>query len=268
MEKKTTLVIKAIETARTIDTKAAAAALGKRYQVISLDPLFINVYPSRKQYVLVEKYGVVVLINNTEGFEKNMLSMLEPYFREPLSEKGSDEMKVVVDPEAGENKVLFDKVVVQNEDEEVWRIIGMLLAQSVGLDSHEKKIDGILEDFSDRLRDSRTTLPRVFYPRTAATVANIEKTIGLHQDIIANLGILDKPDIAWSRSDLDTLYHKLSEMLEIQDRISILERKLELLKSSMSAALEIATTRRLEVLEWIIIILIALSIIQGLLGLY
>src|SRR3989344_7461482 len=69
MEKKTMLIIKAIEVARTIDVKSAVVAFGKRYEIISFDPLFINAYPGRKQYALVEKHGVVVFINNSEVFE-------------------------------------------------------------------------------------------------------------------------------------------------------------------------------------------------------
>lgn len=268
MEKKTTLIIKAVETAHTIDIKAAVGAIGKRYQVISHDPLFINAYPGRKQYVLVEDYGVVVLVNNSETFERNMLATLKPFFREPLGKTSSDELKVVIDPATQESAVLFDRVVVQKGDEDFWKILGMLLAQSVGLDSYEKKIDRILDDFSAGLRDSRRAFSRVFYPRTSATIRSIERIITLHQDIIANLGILDKPDAAWNRPDLDYLYHHLSDMMEIPERISVVERKLELLKSSMSAALDIASTRRLEVLEWIIIVLIAVSIVQGLFGWY
>ncbi len=268
MEKKTSIVIKAIEMARTIDIKAVATSIGKRYQIISLDPLFINAYPGRKQYALVEKYGVVVLINNSEVFERNMLSMFQPFFRESLTATNSDEMKVVIDPSAQTNEVLFNRVIIQKEDEDFWKILATLLAQSVGLDSYEKKVDQILDDFTVGLKRPGTAFTRVFYPRTSAITQNINEAITLHQDIIANLGILDKPDAAWNRADLDDLYHDFSVMMEIPDRISVLERKLELLKSSMSAALDIASTRRLEVLEWIIIILIALSIIQGLLGLY
>ncbi len=57
-------------------------------------------------------------------------------------------------------------------------------------------------------------------------------------------------------------------MLELPERISILEQKLSLLKDQMSTALNIVSARRIQILEVVIIILIALSIIQGLFALH
>jgi len=265
--KKTTIVIKAIELSRTIDTKGVISVLGKHHPIVSLDPVLINVYPGRKQYLLIAKYGVIALINNSETFEQKALTMIQPFLEEPLPVNTSDEMKVVIDP-ASANKVLFDRVVVRNEDEDYWKILGMLLSQSVGLESYEKKVDQILDDFSVRLKKLSALLSRVFYPKISSIIRSINEAISLHQDIIANLEILDKPELTWEKVDLDNLYRSFSDMLEVPERISVLEKKLDLLKDNMEAALNIASTRRMEILEWVIIVLIALSILQGLLGLY
>jgi len=259
--------IKAIGLSLTVDTRGIWSTLGKNFPLVSSEPIMLNVHPGRKQYLMVLKYGVVVLINNSDIFEQKALAMIRPFLQEPLPSLNNEELKVTVDPNA-QNKVLFDRVVVQREDEKYWQILGMLLAQSVALDFYEKKVDQLSADFSERLRMSASLLRRILYPKTSEIIANINQTIALHQDIIANLEVLDKPDLTWEGADLDTLYREFSGMLELPERISILEQKLTLLKEHMGMALDIISARRMELLEIVIIILIALSIIQGLFSLY
>ena len=80
--------------------------------------------------------------------------------------------------------------------------------------------------------------------------------------------MLDKPDLTWEGMDLDRLYREFLSMLELPERISILGQKLDLLKEHMGTALTIVSARRMEVLEIVIILLITLSILQGLLTLH
>jgi len=259
--------LKAIGLSLTIDTRGIWSTLGKNFPVVSSEPIMLNVHPGRKQYLMVLKYGVVVLINNSDIFEQKTLSMIRPFLQEPLPAPNSDELRVVVEPSA-QNRVLFDRVIVAREDEKYWQILGMLLAQSVALDFYEKKVDQVLADFSGRLRMSTTWLRRILYPKTSEIIANINQTISLHQDIIANLEVLDKPDLTWEGMDLDRLYREFLSMLELPERISILGQKLDLLKEHMGTALTIVSARRMEVLEIVIILLITLSILQGLLTLH
>lgn len=261
------VTLKAIALSLTIDSRAVWSTLGRSLPLVSSEPIILNVHPGRRQYLMVLKYGVIVLINNSEIFEQKALSMIQPFLQEPLLSPSSEELKVTVDPNA-QNKVLFDRVVVQKEDEKYWQILGMLLAQSVALDFYEKKVDQLSADFSGRLRMSASLLRRILYPKTSEIIANINQTIALHQDIIANLEVLDKPDLTWEGADLDVLYREFSGMLDLPERISILEQKLTLLKEHMRTALDIISARRMEILEIVIIVLIALSIIQGLFALY
>jgi uncharacterized Rmd1/YagE family protein len=259
--------IKAIGLSLTIDTRGIWSTLGKNFPVVSSEPIMLNIHPGRKQYLMALKYGVVVLINNSDIFEQKTLSMIRPFLQEPLPDPNSDELRVVVEPNA-QNRVLFDRVIVAREDEKYWQILGMLLAQSVALDFYEKKVDQVLADFSGRLRMSTTWLRRILYPKTSEIIANINQTISLHQDIIANLEVLDKPDLTWEGMDLDRLYREFLGMLELPERISILGQKLDLLKDHMGTALTIVSARRMEILEIVIILLIAVSILQGLLTLH
>ncbi len=219
-----------------------------------------------RRYLMAFKYGVIVLINHCDGFEQEMIETVRPFLQEPLPAPNSDELTVVIDPSA-QNQVLFDRVIVTAEDEKYWQILGMLLAQSIALDFYEKKVDQLLAEFSGRLRMSTSWLRRILFPKTSEIIANINETISLHQDIITNLEVLDKPDLTWEGMDLDKLYREFLSMVELPERIAILEQKLNLLKEHMGTALTIVSAQRMEVLEIVIILLIALSILQGLLTL-
>jgi len=259
------VTLKAIALSRTIDTRSVCSSLGKSVPLVSTEPVMLNVHPGRRQYLMVLRYGVIVLINNSPIFEHKALSMIQPFLQEPIASPTSEELKITVDSGSG-NKVLFDRVIVQKEDENYWQILAMLLAQSVALGFYEEKVEQLLAGFSERLRTMSTLAARILYPKTSEIIGNINQTIALHQDVIANLEILDKPDLTWEGSDLDKLYRNFSSMLELPERIAILEQKLSLLKDHMRTALDIVSARRMEILEIVIIILISLSIIQGLLG--
>lgn len=257
------LTLKAIALSRKIDTRSVSSTLGKSVPLISSEPIVLNVHRGRKQNLTVLKYGVIVLINNSEIFERKAISMIQPFLQEPLPAQSSEELKITIDPNS-QNRVLFDRVILQKEDEKYWQILAMLLAQSVALEIYEKNVDQLLAHFSERLVMLSTLTARILYPKTSEIIKNISQTISLHHDVIANLEVLDKPDLTWEGSDLDALYRDFSSMLELPERIAILEQKLSLLKDHMSTALDIVSVRRMEILEVVIIILIALSIIQGL----
>ncbi len=260
------IVIKAIGLSLTIDTRGLRASLGKKFPLVSSDPLMFAVDAAARRYLMAFKYGVIVLINHCDGFEQEMIETVRPFLQEPLPAPNSDELTVVIDPSA-QNQVLFDRVIVTAEDEKYWQILGMLLAQSIALDFYEKKVDQLLAEFSGRLRMSTSWLRRILFPKTSEIIANINETISLHQDIITNLEVLDKPDLTWEGMDLDKLYREFLSMVELPERIAILEQKLNLLKEHMGTALTIVSAQRMEVLEIVIILLIALSILQGLLTL-
>ncbi|MBI2349978.1 MAG: RMD1 family protein [Deltaproteobacteria bacterium] len=259
--------LKAIALSRTIDTRTVCSALGKSVPLISSEPIVLNVHPGRKQNLMVLRYGVIVLINNSEIFERKAVSMMQPFLQETLPFQNSEELKITVDPNS-QNRVLFNRVIVQKKDDKYWQILAMLLAQSVALEIYEKNVDQLLTHFSERLATLSTLSARILYPKTSEIIKNISQAISLHQDVIGNLEVLDKPDLTWEGSDLDKLYRDFSSMLELPERIAILEQKLSLLKDHMSTALNIVSARRMEILEIVIIILIALSIIQGLFALY
>lgn len=264
-KEKREIEIKAIELAKTFEIKEIYSHFRKIFSIISYNPSYIYfvIHPKRRQYLLVLKYGVIVLINNSEIFEKKILSLIEPFIKEKLF-YNFERIKVIVDEKCLENKVLFNKVILSREDEKYGEILSILLAQSLALGFYERKIDELLVSFSQILKKLTFTLRRIFSSGISKIIKNIQEAIFLHQNLIANLEVLDKPEAAWEKKEYNQLYFDFSQELELPERIAILEQKISLLKDHMTTILEIGNTRRLEILELIIIILIFISIIQGL----
>jgi len=80
-------------------------------------------------------------------------------------------------------------------------------------------------------------------------------------DILNQLYLLDKPDIIWDDSELESLYNQLSYQLELKNRFEVIEYKITHLKESLELATDLVNQKSSEYLEWIIILLIGVEII-------
>ena len=83
-------------------------------------------------------------------------------------------------------------------------------------------------------------------------------------DIVADLHLLDKPNILWDNENAETIYNALAEKLELKERFEIVEYKVGNLKEDIGSVTDLINLRHSEFLEWIIIGLIAFEILMGL----
>ncbi len=252
------MIIKAFEMGKSLKVDDALAALRKYYPVISTDPLTLALSAKRGQYLLLTKYGVVALIGWSASLEQKAINLLSPFISGSDSNaEYFDDIKVMVD-EKSQIKVLFDKILIPRFDEKFILIIGSLLTQSVGLESYETRIDVLLNNLNKELEILKK--PK-FFIRAKDFTAPIIKMINLRQEIVANIGILDKPDLIWDNPELNSLYASFSKELELKERTKILAEKIDFLKDSMKTCLEMLNAQRGFVLEFAIVALIALDII-------
>jgi uncharacterized Rmd1/YagE family protein len=139
-------------------------------------------------------------------------------------------------------------------------IIALAVAQSVGLEKYENKLDilfaksrGIIEQASDLISIRRGHLME-FAKHLVLT----------RHDMVSNLLLLDKPNILWDNEEAESLYNSLTLILELHDRHEIALTKLSQIQEDVMLVMDIINHKRSEFLEWIIIILIAVEIIMGL----
>jgi len=259
----TRFLIKSMEVSQTIDQKAALTGLGKHYPVIWTDPLTIALSLKRKQYLVLTPYGVIALTNVSGPLEEKALYLIKPFLQNPVPEiVNFDEIKVVTDPNQ-KIRVLFDKIILPSLEEKFLLIICMLLCQSVGLESFEKRVDPLLEQLSSEI----SKFSRIgFFPKTSILKKSITQIMLLHQELVSSLGILDKPDLTWEKSDWDFLYTQFAESLELRERTEILSEKIKLLQDNIRTALDMIATHRIELLELAIVALFLLEIILFTIG--
>ncbi|KAG7747204.1 hypothetical protein KL912_003816 [Ogataea haglerorum] len=73
--------------------------------------------------------------------------------------------------------------------------------------------------------------------------------------------LVETPDLYWTEPNLEKIYNHVSRILDVNTRISILNRKLDYCSDEARALLEILTTRKGTRLEWIVIYLIMIEVL-------
>jgi len=75
--------------------------------------------------------------------------------------------------------------------------------------------------------------------------------------------VLDAPELFWSYPSLGPLYRTVRGYLEISQRVEVLNQRCAVLSDMLDMLRDHANIMHGEVLEWIIIVLIALEIFIG-----
>lgn len=257
MPLRTKIKIKAIEISQTIDLRGALQGLGKHYPLVWTDPIMVTLNRKRNQHMIVTRYGVIALTNWTPYLEEKALALLKPFLYIPITANiQKDEINIIVDA-TRKPYVLFDKIIVPTLYEKTLLVVGILLCQSVGLESYEKKVDPLLGKLSKEIVDAEHSL-LLFNTRTLTK--NIIQIMRLRQELVTNLDILDKPDLTWDDASLDFIYTKFVANLELTERTEVLSEKFKLLENSIKTSLDMVNTQRMVILEFAIVALFVLDI--------
>lgn len=73
--------------------------------------------------------------------------------------------------------------------------------------------------------------------------------------------LIETPDVYWTEPTLEKIYQSISRAMDVPSRISILNRKLDYATDEQRALLSVLNEKKSTRLEWIIIILIMVSVI-------
>lgn len=250
--------IKASEISQTIDLRGVFQEFGKRYPIVWTDPVMLTLNAKKHQYLIITRYGVIALTHWTRALEEKGLALVKPFLHNPITtHTQNDEINIIMDS-AKKPKMLFDTIIVPELNDKTLLIASMLLCQSVGLESYEKKVDPLLEKLSKEVVDVERSL--IFF-NTRALTKNIIEIMRLRQELATNLDILNKPDLTWDDATLDFVYTKFVDNVELAERTKILSEKFKLLENNTKTALDMVNTQRMVLLEFAIVALFVLDII-------
>jgi len=218
------------------------------------------------QKIFIFRYGTVVFFNfPTERHHDYLtgIGVVPPPQLQP-SEEAEDEIteeEFTLRVVPGTNEVGFNMVTVSQLDTPVLQLIAQLLAQSSALEIIEHEVEEFLAE-SERMTGF---LKRSGWPfgKRQKLLAFIGEGLSAKHRIINQLAILWDPETTWEKEDLYFIYRRLFAALDIKERIEKIEKMLNLCAEVSDMLLETLNTRRAEILELVIIALIALEIIRA-----
>ncbi|NLX19313.1 MAG: RMD1 family protein [Desulfobulbus sp.] len=203
-------------------------------------------------------YGVCVLFQYEHEAEQRLLALLGKYLINPLTPLIDEELHF---RQTGEISIRIrnDLIEVDNLSELTCLSLSHALAQSTKLAFFETSIEKTIQKTKyipeTLARKGSIALSRVKLARERGRVY-LEKS-----HIILQFNLLDTPEFIWEYPELEHYYLALSRYLEIAPRATVLKNRLEVIQELLEMMADEQKHRHSSMLEWIIIILIAIEIL-------
>ena len=90
----------------------------------------------------------------------------------------------------------------------------------------------------------------------------IGKILNIKNKISENLYIFDSPEITWEDEQLNKLNTDLKQTFDLKDRYHLIHDRIEIIKENLELFKDIMDHRESSRLEWIIIILILVEVVD------
>ena len=252
--------IVAYQTADFIDIKNARQVINGNLLYKDASELFYEINAS--QYLYIFRYGAISFFNYEQSEISSFFGTLQPYCRNFFSADFNDEL--IVETNAPENRISHNKIEIKNSAPEVLRMIMLNVSQSVTLDYYSDQTEKLLEETNSYTQLLARRGRLVISGRKLKKF--IGKTLLLKNRIAENLYIFDSPPEAWENEQLDKLHNELKRNFDLQDRFRDVSEGLQIVKDNLELFKDILQYRTSLLLEWIVIILIGVEVINFFLG--
>lgn len=211
---------------------------------------------SSERYVAAFQYGSVVFFNFDREDEDEVLDTMTKFGAGPFKIAHKDEYAVVLRPTlSGWSEGGQDHIMVKQLDTNNIRVISSILGQSVALDYYARKVDEMVNTFSELNRGmEQTGTFTMERKKLFQLVAAANTTLA---DVILRLGLLERSDTAWKHAQYAKIWEYMRDDFELDERFESLDFKLNIIQHNVRFFLDILQNRKSDTLEWIIILLIA-----------
>ncbi len=246
--------------AGTLKPRDASALLGRGVVAKAVKTFAVVALDDEASWAVVHDFGAVVFFGQTkaecEASLDHILGGLPPEPHPPLHQS----FLIAIDPDAPP-AVEFDRIVAPALVAPVVELLGLVLAQSVAMEYYEEDVTALSRRV-DALAAQMKAKGRLTGSGDDATrfVGDILVT---RNQIVLTLSLLDAPPLTWEDARWDRLYRELRAAFEIEDRFRTLEQKLRLIQSNLEIFVDVVQHRRARMLEWIVIVLIAVEIVMA-----
>jgi uncharacterized Rmd1/YagE family protein len=246
----------AYQIANTIDIKQCKTYLNWKLLFSNSDELFYKF--SEDKYVYLFQYGTMSFFNLSDFEINDIFTQLKPFCKDDVSDRMSEEMKVTIQPNT--LKVEFDQIILPQVNEEMIRLIMLNTSQSVALSGYSLITEMLLIETNGhtkylenkgKLNISGHKLKRF-----------IGKILNIKNKIYENLYIFDSPEITWEDEQLNKLNAELKQTFDLKDRYHLIHDRIDIIKENLELFKDIMDHKESSRLEWIIIILIVIEVLD------
>lgn len=209
-------------------------------------------------YAYIFDYGVGVLCRYDYESEKRLIDALLKYAVNPLEPFIEEELEYRHSAEDGV-RIRHDLIEVDDVSELVCLSLAHALAQSTKLASFETSIEETIKK-SRYIPETLAKKGSIALSRTQ--LAKERGRVYLEKShVILQFNLLDTPEFIWEYPELEHYYLTLSRYLEITPRATVLKNRLEVIQELLEMMADEQKHSHSSMLEWIIIILIAIEIV-------
>ena len=236
----------------------------KRFEhenIIRLDEEGGEIKVSDKQPDLfIFEYGVVVLWGFTEREEKSLLNDIDRFEKEKLAQEDVqvEEFNYYITT-SYQPRIYNDFITLRDGSNYMTKLsISHAIAQSVKISLFEELVDNTIEDTQDIPQEIALT------GKVSMNKEEIMKSIGelfiLRININLHGSVMDSPEIMWSEPQLEPIYQATRGYLEINQRVALLNQRLEVISDLLQMLKEQLGHSHEEYVEFIVIILVGVEV--------
>lgn len=213
----------------------------------------------RRSELFIFQWGVVVMWGFLEKEEQRFLNELARFEKEKLADEDVEveEFNYYI-TQSYQPRIYNDFFALKDHNYFIKLSISHAIAQSAKVSLFEELVDNTISDTQD-------------FPVMIAESGKINMT---HEEIMKSIGelfilrininlhgsVLDSPELVWSEPQLEPIYQATRGYLEIEQRVSLLNARLEVISDLLQMLKEQLGHAQEEYLETIVIWLIAAEI--------
>lgn len=210
--------------------------------------------------LFIFEYGVIVMWGFTRKEERVFLRDLSRFETDKLSDEDvqSEDFNYYV-TQSYQPRIYNDFISLRDDSNYMTKLsISYAISQSVKISLFEELVDNTIEDTQDIPQQITET------GKVEMTKDEIMKSIGelfiLRININLHGAILDSPELMWSEPELEPIYQATRGYMEINQRVTLLNQRLEVIADLLQMLKDQLTHSDDEQLEMIVIILIAAEV--------
>ncbi|VVT58216.1 uncharacterized protein SAPINGB_P006095 [Magnusiomyces paraingens] len=211
--------------------------------------------------VFLFEYGVAVFWGFSEAEERRFLKELARFENEKLADEDVqvEEFNYYI-TKSYQPRIYNDFITLRDGTNYMIKLsISHALAQSVKISLFEELVDNTIEDTQDFPQEVAVT------GKISMSRKDIMKSIGelfiLRINVNLHGSVLDSPELMWSEPHLEPIYQAARGYLEITQRVTLLNQRLEVISDLLQMLKEQMGYAHGEYLEFIVIVLIAVEIL-------